>query len=94
MEKYDAEQKDIEPRIEALTEQIEKQKESKVEPRRFLKLMEKYKFPEELEHDMLWELVDKIIVHQAEGKKPNRTQKIEIFFNFIGAYELTEEDVA
>ena len=37
---------------------------------------------------MVRELIDKIVVYEPKGKKPNRTQQIDIYFNFIGKYEL------
>ena len=37
---------------------------------------------------MLEDLVDKIVVHEAIGKKPNRQQSIDIYFNFIGKFDL------
>ena len=50
---------------------------------------------------MINEFVEKILVHQAQGKGASRTQEIEIFFNFVGkvdiphkAVELTDEEKA
>ena len=93
MEKYDDEQKKIEPRIAELTEQIENQKKSKIRPDLFIDMIKRFKHPTELSYELVNQLVDKIIVHQAEGEKPNRTQKIEIYFRFIGIYELTQAEL-
>lgn len=69
----------------------------------FLKLVEQYENFSELTTYMLNEFVEKIIVHERDRKgSTNTTQKIEIFFNFIGQYippemnsvqEMSEEDL-
>ena len=58
-------------------------------------LIKKYKGVTDLHRGMVRELIDKIVVHHATGVKPNREQKVEIYFNFIGLYELsyTEEEL-
>ena len=42
---------------------------------------------------MINEFIEKILVHQAEGKGASRTQEIEIFFNFVGKVEIPHEEV-
>ena len=37
---------------------------------------------------MACELIDKIVVHEAIGKKPNRQQQVDIYYNFIGQFDL------
>ena len=39
------------------------------------------------------EFVEKILVHQAEGKGASRTQEVEIFFNFIGKVEIPRKEI-
>ena len=56
--------------------------------KKFVELIKKYKYPTEITQELVRELIDKIIVYQAQGKKPNRTQQVDIYFNFIGKYEL------
>jgi hypothetical protein len=54
---------------------------------RFLKLVERYSNAEEMSTLMLNEFVEKIIVHERDRKgSTDTTQKIEIYFNFIGEY--------
>ena len=36
-----------------------------------------YKQPAELTKEMACELIDKIVVHEAVGKKPNRQQQVD-----------------
>ena len=88
MFKYDQEQRDLEKRITELEEQTENVKTQNIQPERFIELIRKYKDVEELTRPMVRELIDKVIVYPPEGHKPNRTQKVEIYFNFIGQFEL------
>jgi len=54
---------------------------------RFLKLVERYSNAEEMTTLMLNEFVEKIVVHERDRKgSANATQKIEIYFNFMGEY--------
>ena len=54
---------------------------------RFLKLVERYSNAEEMTTVMLNEFVEKIVVHERDRKgSADTTQKIEIYFNFIGEY--------
>lgn len=96
MKKYDKEQKDVEAKIKVLTDTTKNEKQSpKANVKKFVELIKKYKYPTEITQELVRELIDKIIVYQAEGKKPNRTQRVDIYFNFIGKYELkyTKEEL-
>ena len=54
---------------------------------RFLKLVERYSNAEEMTTLMLNEFVEKIVVYERDRKgSADTTQKIEIYFNFIGEY--------
>ena len=89
MKKYDEEQKEVETKIKTLTDDIKSEKQPpKVNVKKFVELIKKYKYPTEITQELVRELIDKIIVYQAQGKKPNRTQQVDIYFNFIGKYEL------
>ena len=33
---------------------------------------------------MACELIDKIVVYEAVGKKPNRQQQVDIYYKFVG----------
>ncbi len=91
MKKYDDEQKEVEQKIQELSLQTEQQKIPSIKAERFVNLIKKYKEPTEITR----ELIDKIVVHKPVGRKPNRTQQVDIYFNFIGRYDLayTEEEL-
>ena len=68
------------------TEQVQYENDRK-SATRFLKLVERYSNAEEMTTLMLNEFVEKIIVHERDRKgSAYTTQKIEIYFNFIGEY--------
>lgn len=88
MIKYDTEQTELDGKIKQLQEELSEVKVSTIDAKRFIQIIKKYKNPQELTRDMIVELVDKIVVHEPVGKKPNREQQIDIYFNFIGQFEL------
>lgn len=88
MIKYDSEQTELEGKIKQLQEELAEVKVSTIDAKRFIQIIKKYKNPQELTREIIVELIDKIVVHEPIGKKPNREQKIDIYFNFIGQFEL------
>jgi hypothetical protein len=55
---------------------------------RFLALVKKYTEITELDAEIIREFIDKIIVFKAEKIDGRRTQRIQIFYNCIGAIDL------
>ena len=95
MQKYSDEQTALEKRSSEIENEMKEAKVSSVEIGRFIKLIKKYKEPTELTTKMACELIDKIVVHEAVGKKPNRQQQIDIYYSFIGQFDLPlmEEEI-
>ena len=95
MQKYSSEQEKLENRVCETQEMLDKATVSSAQISKFIKLIKKYKNPTELTKEMACEMIDKIIIHEAVGKKPNRQQQIDIYYNFIGQFEvpLTEEEI-
>ena len=53
----------------------------------FVRLVKKYQDFDEITPAMLYEFIDRIVVHEAEGGRgTERTQRIDIYFNFIGQF--------
>jgi len=91
MSQYDAEQLQLENRIAELQEKDGDEPE-KVDPGRFLALLERYRDMTELTDDMLYELIDRIEVHAATGGRTRyRQQRIDIHFSFIGDFAVPAE---
>ena len=84
---YEGEQEQLQGELDGYkTEQAQYENDRK-SATRFLKLIERYSNAEEMTTFMLNEFVEKIIVHERDRKgSMDTTQKIEIYFNFIGEY--------
>ena len=96
MKKYDEEQTALEIRIAELKEELDTTKEKPIQVNKFIALIKKYKNITELNEEIVRALVDKVVVHEPVGKKPNRQQQVDIYFNFIGKFDLayTEQELA
>ena len=98
MQQYDAEQTQLDARLELLQGQIKPTEVKKLDTGQFLALVRKYRDCEELTDAMLYAFIEKIEVHEATGgHTAYRQQKIDIYFNFIGNYfppteTITEEE--
>jgi hypothetical protein len=95
MDKYAKEQDELEKRIAEIKKRLEETTATNIQIEKFIALIKKYNEPQELTKEMARELIDKIVVHQAVGKKPNRQQQVDIYYNFIGAFApaLTAEEI-
>lgn len=94
--RYDNELNELEGKMNRLKEQMETDNQPVIQKDRFISLIRKYKYPESVTDSMLKELIDKVVVYEAVGGKgKNRTQNIEIYYNYIGQFEFafTEEDL-
>ena len=96
MKQYDEEQAEIEKKMDVIQETVDTTINKKSNINHFISLIRKYKEPEEVTDYMLSELIDKIVVYEAEGIGNNRTQKVDIYFNYVGQVDLayTDEEIA
>jgi len=85
---YEIEQEELEQQIAKLRAGLERFEEGGERAGKFIELVRCYTSFDELTAPMLNEFVEKIIVHEAEGERQGygRTQKVEIFLNFIGKF--------
>lgn len=96
IKRYDDEQSELETKIEAMEQGLAEEKVNKVDVKHFISLIRKYKEPTEISDLMFHELIDKIVVYEAEGVGKARTQKVDIYFNYVGQVDIayTEEELA
>jgi hypothetical protein len=87
---YEDEQERLEEQIAELQSGLDRFCEDSGKAERFIKIVRKYTDFTELTPAMLNEFVQKIIVHEAEGKRQGygRFQKVEICLNFIGNFKV------
>lgn len=83
---YDSEQAALESEMAELQAGVERYSADSVRADKFLELVKKYTDFTELTTPMLNEFIEKMVVHEATKKRGFRRQKIEIYFNFIGAF--------
>lgn len=88
MTKYEAEQTEVDDKINTLTEALQKDAHEKNNAEKWLSLIRKYDDITELTAPLLNDLIEKIVVHEAtKDGDGNRVQEIEIFYRFIGKIE-------
>jgi hypothetical protein len=85
---YENEQEDMERQIAALRTDLERFDEDSERADKFIGIVRRYTDFTELTPAMLNEFVEKILVHETVGVGYRRTQKVEIFLNFIGQFDV------
>lgn len=84
---YDEEQLQLESRISELEKPDEIVAPKKADINRFIALVRKYQHITQLTDPMLYEFIDKVVVHApAGGMGRYRQQQIDVYFSFIGNY--------
>ena len=96
MTEYDTEQSNLEQRISELETATERISTKAVQIDKFVRLVKKYKDFDELTTPMLNDFIEKVVIHEAVGGRTrDRTQQVDIYFNFIGNFvlPLSEDEV-
>ena len=75
MKQYDDEQAELEAKMETMKKELSEEKDSTMDIQHFISLIRKYKNPTEVSDLMFTELIDKIVVYEAEGVGKAKTQK-------------------
>ena len=88
--RYDDEQLALKKKISTLQAEIEADEKHKQSASSFLRAVRKYTDIKELTPVILNELVEKIVVHHAQGLGKNRTQQLEIYYNFVGVLDVPQ----
>ena len=84
---YESEKNTLNEQIKHYKELLDGQEESANTPLRFFRLLEKYSNFDELTGPMLFDLIDKVVVHERDRKgSTTSTQTIDIHFSYIGHY--------
>lgn len=86
---YDEEQAALEASMTEWQEQIENWNADKLKTEKFIELVKRYTDFSELTTPMLNEFIEKVVVHEATGGRGNsRRQRLDIYLNFIGSFEV------
>jgi len=96
MAQYDSEQQELEKRVKEIEVSIHEIQQESENGQQFVRLVQKYRDLTEIDQTALNEFIDKVVVHEATGgRTADRSQQIDIYFNFIGQFmvEDTEEEL-
>lgn len=95
MQQYDEEQTQLEEQSKELERKVTRRSEEKTNAHRFVALLHKYQNITEITDDMLYELIDKVVVHAPNGNRGiTRIQRVEVYFNFVGNLSALSEKTA
>jgi len=89
---YEDEQEKLEQQIQSLQAEIETFNADSDKADKFIGVVKKYTDFTELTAPMLHEFVEKILVHEADKSSGVRVQKIEVYLNFIGNFDIPPPD--
>ena len=92
---YETEQLTLSKEIKYLELVISRYEKETDKARKFISLISRYENFDNLTNTMINEFVKKIIIHERDRKGSQTSkQKIEIYFNFIGNYEVPKEELS
>lgn len=92
---YETEQRTLSKEIEDLELVISRYENETDRARKFISLISRYENFDDLTNTMINEFVEKIIIHERDRKGSQTSkQKIEIYFNFVGNYEVPKEELS
>ncbi len=90
---YDEEQAALETSTTEWQKMIDNWNADRVKMAEFIDLAKRYTDFLELTTPMLNEFIEKIVVHEGEGRGKQRRQRLDFYFNFIGAFEVPADVV-
>lgn len=84
-QKYQMEQIELDEKIQKLKAALAEGKQSVEDARKWIEIFKQYSEPTELTAELLNNMIDKIVVHEAiKYENGFREQKIEIYYRFVG----------
>lgn len=86
--KYEKERMDLKAKIADTRHKIEELKNNNSKYEKFISAIRRFMQMDNLTSPLLRELIDHIDIFETEGKGKNRTQRIVIYYRFIGYIEL------
>ena len=88
--KYEAERMELKVKIKALRKKLSECGQRESERESFTSAIREFMRMDRLTAPLLRELIDRIEVFETEGKGENRTQRIVIYYRFVGYVEIPE----
>ncbi|MDD6321360.1 MAG: recombinase family protein [Firmicutes bacterium] len=90
--KYEVERMELKAKIAEYKERLRRLAESNRNKESFISAVRKFMEMKELTPALLHELIDRIEVYETEGTGKNRTQRIMIYYRFVGYIEISGGD--
>ena len=90
---YDEEQAALEASMTEWQKMIDNWNADRVRMTEFIDLAKRYTDFSELTTPILNEFIEKIVVHEGNGRGKQRRQRLDFYFNFIGAFEVPADIV-
>ena len=92
---YDKEQKELKLKIEQLSKEIDHTEKKTTDLSQFISNVKKYTEITELTPEILNELIEKILIHQAEKIDGRKVQEIDIYYRSVGiiSFPVSIEDM-
>ena len=88
MADYDEEQTILESERAELEAMLSASKSEALRADKFVRLVRRYTEVEELDKKVLNEFIERVEVHQGVGSRYHMTQQIDVYFNFIGQFQV------
>ena len=88
--KYEAERMELKAKIKALRQKLSECGQRESERESFTSAIREFMRMDRLTAPLLRELIDRIEVFETEGRGKNRTQRIIIYYRFVGYVEIPE----
>ena len=87
--KYEVERMELKRKIVECRERLQTMGSEKLGRESFLAAVRKFMEMDKLTKPLLSELIDKIEVYETEGVGKNRTQRVVIYYRFVGYFEIS-----
>ena len=91
--KYEVERLELKAKISTLRTSIGTLESSQKNRNEFISSIRKFMSMETLTAPLLRELIDRIEVYEIEGSGKNKTQRVAIYYKFVGCIAIPEEEV-
>jgi len=88
---YETEQAALEEQTEEIRAELAQFDSDSFRADKFMELAQRYTDYSELSPAMLHEFVEKVIVHEADRSSGRREQRVDIYLNYIGQFEVPED---
>lgn len=88
-DQYEKEQEELKQKVETLSAEIEQQEQETNNVERFIAKIRKYTDLREMSPTVLNDLVKRVEVHKPEIIDGRRTQRIDIYYDFVGILPLS-----